>query len=359
MLKLTDRKWEAFRIDDVFKVSTGANLSKKALGTGDIPRITATGQNNGVDCFSGEVEDVSGKKDRNFRCNENCVSVSFLGSAFYQPYRASYDMKIHSLSDTHIDKYTGLFVAAECGRQFSAITYGNQLSKEDLRTKKLLLPVSSPGVPDWEFMSAYMREREQELLAPALAFLRKRLKDSKLTGGNRQPTGWQAFPLADVFTISATKSGIDKVRLVPGEGQTPYVTRSECDNGHSCYVREQPGAATDEAGVITIGLDTQTVFYQPAAFYTGQNIQVLRSPHLTRHSAAFLVPIIKRQLATLNWGGNGATLTRLRHRRLVLPVTASGLPDWAYMEQVMRRHEAEALRKVLGFFSQSVEASSI
>lgn len=40
------------------------------------------------------------------------------------------------------------------------------------------------------------------------------------------------------------------------------------------FVTEQPlHYKVDEGNVITIGLDTQTVFYQPASFYTGQNIQ--------------------------------------------------------------------------------------
>ena len=37
----------------------------------------------------------------------------------------------------------------------------------------------------------------------------------------------------------------------------------------------------DNGNVITIGLDTQTVFYQPTSFYTGQNIQrPLQNLHL-------------------------------------------------------------------------------
>ena len=36
----------------------------------------------------------------------------------------------------------------------------------------------------------------------------------------------------------------------------------------------------DEGNVITIGLDTQTVFYQENPFYTGQNIQILRNKQI-------------------------------------------------------------------------------
>lgn len=157
---------------------------------------------------------------------------------------------------------------------------------------------------------------------------------------------WSEFVLGTIFNISATKSSIDKKKLRTEQGVTPYITRSEKSNGIDFFVCEQEQKyIKDNKNVITIGLDTQTVFYQPHAFYTGQNIQILANESLNGWNAKFLIPLIKRQLEKFSWGGNGATLSRLRRSKIVLPINASNEPDYAFMEQYMHQKEQEKLAK--------------
>lgn len=101
--------------------------------------------------------------------------------------------------------------------------------------------------------------------------------------------------------------------------------------------------------MLSIGLDTQTVFYQPCSFYTGQNIQVFSNPQLNRYVATFIIPLLKIQLQKFNWGGNGATLGRLKRSKLLLPTTPDGTPDYAYMENYMRSLEAQQLRHYIEY----------
>lgn len=157
---------------------------------------------------------------------------------------------------------------------------------------------------------------------------------------------WQMFKLDEIFNISATKSSIDKKNLVNHTGAIPYITRTDKNNGIDCFVGEQPKFLLDEGNVITIGLDTQTVFYQAVPFYTGQNIQVLRHPRLNRYIASFLITPIKNLMINLNWGGNGATLTRLRRSRIFLP-TIDGEPAWDFMEKYMREKESIILKPTI------------
>lgn len=49
---------------------------------------------------------------------------------------------------------------------------------------KLKLPVKSGGTPDWDFMEAYMQQKEQQLLKPTIEKLCKRLISKKLTNVN-------------------------------------------------------------------------------------------------------------------------------------------------------------------------------
>ena len=144
---------------------------------------------------------------------------------------------------------------------------------------------------------------------------------------------WKEFTFDDFFEINSTSSGIDKNKLVKKTGVFPYITRSDKNNGYDSFVSKQNEKyKTDESNVITIGLDTQTVFYQSTKFYTGQNIQVLKNRHLNRDIAQFLDPLFTKQMEKFNWGGNGATLTRLKRSKLLIPLNKKREPDFAFME---------------------------
>lgn len=159
--------------------------------------------------------------------------------------------------------------------------------------------------------------------------------------------------MEQIFDIRATKSSIDKKNLVQGNGDIPYITRTDKNNGIDMLVCEQPKYQKDEGNVITIGLDTQTVFYQSVPFYTGQNIQILRHPMLNRYIASFLLIPLKNLMDKFNWGGNGATLTRLKRSKILLPIDSSGSPDWSFMELFMREVEHDILSSTLKYFNAS------
>lgn len=157
---------------------------------------------------------------------------------------------------------------------------------------------------------------------------------------------WKSFILSDIFEIDSTNSGIDKnkIKEINIEGNNPYITRTDKNNGIDGFIVEQEYELND-GNVITIGLDTQTVFYQPHSFYTGQNIQILSNDNINKYNALFLVNLLKIVLDKFNWGGNGATLTRLKNSRILLPVTDNGLPDYEYMEEYMKSKEMELIHK--------------
>ena len=144
-----------------------------------------------------------------------------------------------------------------------------------------------------------------------------------------------------IFDIRATKSGIDKNKLNMQKGHIPYITRSEIDNGINLFITDEQNQKynKDKGNVITIGLDTQTCFYQKNNFYTGQNIQVLSNDKLNKSIAMFIIPLIKIQMKKFNWGGNGATLTRLNRTKIMLPIDKFKEPNWHFMEEYIRERE--------------------
>lgn len=149
---------------------------------------------------------------------------------------------------------------------------------------------------------------------------------------------WKDFQIGGkegIFSIKSSISEIDKKNLNDEVGEIPYVTRTDLNNGISMYVTKNQDKkyVTNKGNVISIGLDTQTIFYQPTEFYTGQNIQILSHEKMNEDIARYLIPLLKIQLSKFSWGGNGATLKRLNNSRVMLPINEKDEPNWEYMEE--------------------------
>ena len=157
---------------------------------------------------------------------------------------------------------------------------------------------------------------------------------------------WREFFIGGeegIFDIKATKSGIDKNKLNVEKGNIPYITRSDVDNGINLFVTDDQNKKykMDQGNVITIGLDTQTVFYQANPFFTGQNIQVLSRDNLNKNISMFIIPLIKIQMEKFNWGGNGATLSRLNRTKIMLPIDKFNNPNWTFMEEYINERNSK------------------
>lgn len=177
-------------------------------------------------------------------------------------------------------------------------------------------------------------------------------------GGSSSNSNWKEFVFGDAFSIVSTKSGIDKIKLDKEEGAIPYVTRTDVNNGIDSFVGcQEEKYKIDSGNVITIGLDTQTVFYQPKPFYTGQNIQVVSHPMLDRYNASFIIVSIKKLVERFSWGSYGATLSRLRRSRIFLPADEKGQIDFAFMSTYMKKVEKDILDFTLQHFKDKLNVN--
>lgn len=166
-----------------------------------------------------------------------------------------------------------------------------------------------------------------------------------------------AFGDDSPLCIKTTDSSIDGVRLIDDdEKSVPYVTRSDSNNGLARFVSPKNYEfGSDDGGCITVGLDTQTAFYQPHKFVTGQNIQIITGESLNEDVAQFMVPILRQQMtAKFNWGGNGATLGRMKRLTVMLPVTDSGELDYEYMAEYTRQKRETMLNKYLEYVEERI-----
>ncbi|MBF4549393.1 restriction endonuclease subunit S [Pseudoclavibacter sp. VKM Ac-2888] len=154
--------------------------------------------------------------------------------------------------------------------------------------------------------------------------------------------------ITDVFdTMSASSAWFDKNKLRKGPGSYSYVSRSGLSNGFESEVGRQD-LEPNAGNAVTIGVDTQTVFYQPAPFYTSVKIQVLRHELLNEASGLVLVSLLRSQMRKFAWG-NGASLVRLAATRIMAPVTTDDdgeqAVDWVGMTRLGEELMAQAITR--------------
>ncbi|MFV8381067.1 restriction endonuclease subunit S [Corynebacterium hindlerae] len=153
--------------------------------------------------------------------------------------------------------------------------------------------------------------------------------------------------VTEVFdSVQASQAWYDKNKLLEGEGPYPYVSRSLQNNGVESFIIKQD-KIPNEGNAVTIGVDTQSVFYQPAPFYTSVKIQVLRSQRLDEFNGPFLVMLLRAQMSKFQWG-NGVSLARLKSTHIMVPVVTSAngqmRPDWEGMTALGRELRDKTLQ---------------
>lgn len=141
-------------------------MSSGDLETGKTPRISVTSVNNGIIGYYKNVD------SKNYRTYENCISVSFLGTVFYHPYKASFDMKVHCLKpiDHELRRGEALYLVSCIQKLVQNNTYGNQTSSTDLPYMNVYLPVNDNGELDWDFMNKYIKAIEKIVIADVVQY---------------------------------------------------------------------------------------------------------------------------------------------------------------------------------------------
>lgn len=355
MGKIDTSGWKEFRIKDLFEtqkkgnklqVPTGASVPvQDLLEDGATPRITVTGSNNGIFGFY----DYCGKNIADYRVFNNFVSVSFLGTVFYQEGDATLDMKVHCLKPKGItlNKYTGRFLVGAIRASLRESTYSDQISSSILPEMSIKLPATPDGAPDWAYMESYMASLETKV-ADSLTLLQAAKDAEKKKVDTRE---WREFRVGELFDIKRPAARSKKKYC---EGEINYVSSGAFNNGVANKLMPLPNELLDRGGCITVSPLDGSSFYQEEDFLgrggSGASILILYNSHLNRNNALFICSVIRSSANGFGYTDllNGENLKSLT---IKLPMDKTGQPDWAYMEEYMRKVEEKA-KNVLNYFEK-------
>ena len=341
MAKIDTSGWKEFQVGELFEtkkkgreiqVPTGSWINSKNLEHGSTPRITVAGVNNGITGYYKDVDDTA------YRVYNNFISVSFLGTVFYQAGRASLDMKVHCLKPRNIDlnERIASFLVTMIKDALGRVEYSDQISATVLPELEIMLPTTQSGEPDWAYMDEYM---SVVMKGAKASFEKLRRTDREKRALNID--GWQRFHLYDdgLFDIDMGNK-LDKVKMTQVDPDVNFVGRANTNNGITAQVDSIAGIMPYEAGNMTLSLGGEylgSCFVQPKRFYTSQNVVVL----IPRWDMPFGV---KQFIATMIFRESRmyykAFIDELnRHIKtdfsFYLPVDTSGKPDWVYMDEYM------------------------
>lgn len=187
--KLGGVNWRMFNFADIFNIRKGFYNKKPPCPiNGTIPFIGASDSNNGFTGFTTySIIDKNSKigygknepiEQKIYEGNAICVTNNgSVGYAYYQqhPFTCTHDVNPLYLKDRILNKHIAMFLISCIEKQRVCFTYARKWRPKRMVKSRLMLPVTSTGQPDWEFMEQYMRNIESEQILKYLSSINNRI----------------------------------------------------------------------------------------------------------------------------------------------------------------------------------------
>lgn len=146
---------------------------------------------------------------------------------------------------------------------------------------------------------------------------------------------WKEFAIGDTFEL-INSSSYHKYDVVETdeENKLPYVTRTSLNNGIEMHVKRDNPFNINSGNQIVFGAENADFFYQEHPFVTGNKMYLLQHERMNKPIGLFLVNALRNAIKGSGFGYSlGMTATRLSNRKVLLPATKNGTPNWEYMEE--------------------------
>ena len=149
--KLSEEEWSHFSPPDIIpEIQRGKRLKNADHIPGDVPYVSSTEANNGVDDYI-----VASPGTRSF---SDCISLAnsgSVGTAFYEPFRYVASDHVTSLKRPCTSKFAYLFLASTIKKQGSNFNFNREINDARAKRMQILLPIDGSGLPNYSYMEQY------------------------------------------------------------------------------------------------------------------------------------------------------------------------------------------------------------
>lgn len=326
MGKIDTSGWKEFQIGDLFEACLSKDdIQPKDFVEGKIPLVSSGKENNGIIAF---VEDEKARL-----WDKNTLTIDMFGKVFYQesPYFAVSHGRVNILLPK-ISMTKGCLQFIGCAIEkvasqkyaFNEMCTGTKVLKDNIK-----LPATPDGAPDWAYMESYMANLEIKVVE-SLTLLQAAKDAEKKKVDTRE---WGEFRVGELF---AQERGKEKAPKQNEPGDCPLIQETNNNNG---FDRMVVPTKVIKGNSITVSINyAQNVFYQADDFCASVNIAVLRNNHLNRYNSQFVCSVLRNAHQKFDYTSK-ISKELLNKEMIMLPVDKTGQPDWAYMEEYMRKVE--------------------
>lgn len=346
---LVEKEWAHFKMPEVFNViQRGKRLKNADHIPGNIPYVSSTANNNGVDDY---IEATSGT-----RVFCDCISLAnsgSVGTAFYEPFAFVASDHVTALKTDGLTKYEYLFMASMIEKQGSNFNFNREINDARIRNMQIMLPVTDSGEPDYAYMAEYAQQKRNAMLAKYRAYVEARIAElgEAVEIPKLNEKEWSEFSLDDIFTVGAGKR-LETRNKIPGV--RPFIGATDNGNGVTGFVgNDNVSKDSNVLGVNYNGAPCIAFYHPYECIFTDDVKRLhLRNYEDNKFVLLFFVSVFAKQRSKYSYGYKFKEQRMLR-QKLMLPVTDSGEPDYEYMEQYAKNMMLRKYQQYLAFLEQS------
>ena len=333
-MKLTDREWKEFFIDDVFNVSGTITTKPQDLVLGgNTPRITCASTNNGLDDLYKNAPTEKGRV-----ITIDSATVGFTSYQRYDFIATDHVEKI-CLKDVKMNVYTGLFLKQAIDNAImQKYNYGYKFSQTRIKKQKILLPINDENKPDYQFMEDYVKEIMHRKRQEYINYAKVKLEQNR-TEQNRteqiiplHSKKWKEFFVVDIFPSIQRGKRLIKDKQI--SGNVPYVSSTAMNNGVDNFIQYDSSKMRKYQNCLSVANSGSVgaSFYEPFEYVASDHVTHLKNDNFDKNIYLFISAMTKRWSQKYNFNREINDL-RISREKILLPVNNNDEPDYAYIEQ--------------------------
>lgn len=392
MTNLKDATWKMFKVGDVINIKSSNGIFhavnvaiENERNKSNHPYVVRTSKNNGVRGYIVEDEDKLNPGN----------TISFAqdtAQMFYQaePYFTGNKVKVLEIIGRPMTEEIALFLISVLKKGFSGFGWGSSFNTKKMYEVQFPLPVTATGSIDWDFMTDYIRELEQErireleqerireldayLKAAGLDSYELNAEDKRVLALYREALEHKyepekcelqfgEFRLNELFDIETTwiygKNKQYQTRYNQKEsGSVAVVSGVTVNNGINYYTKDNLNSDEIFKDCLTIstrGEYSGTVFYHDEEFALANNILAMPMPGWSKEAKLYMMVVLK----SLPFGGyNGyPTKDKLSESCIELPINDTGDINFDFMEKYIKAIEKVSIANVVKYKNKVIAAT--
>ncbi|EFE86141.1 restriction endonuclease subunit S [Fusobacterium periodonticum] len=338
-----DVEWKEFKIKDIFSIKSVKGKTITNYENGNIPYISTSTNNNGLNNFINTKENIS---------NKNCISIDPIGGkAFFHEYdfvgRGGAGSAINLLYNEQLNKYSALFVCKIIeNNAIDKASYGIQLNGNRLKNLKIILPIDRDGNPHWEYMSKFIQNLEVKSIKNIVQYIYIQIKE-KLKEYNLKNIKWKEYFIEEICDISSGKDIYEKERI---EGKIPYITSTSNNNGIGYFISNTNETLDEHIISVNRNGSVGYSFYHNYKALFGNDTRKLKLKYQNEFVGKFISFMLLQQREKYGYGYKMGT-ARLKRQKIMLPSNINGNPNYDFMKKYMIIQEIKQIKKILDYYN--------